>query len=100
MTDSLFMKKLNQNLKKEGLSTGMIDSRKIYNCLIDSLFSHISAGYDVKIRNFGSFKSIFREFRSDIKNADSEKIQKVILKFKPSGVITDKLNGKKTTTQD
>jgi nucleoid DNA-binding protein len=92
MTEKTLVQIINEELKKQKLSNNIEQSSKIFSVITDIIHHQLSEGQEIKIRGVGTFKSVFRVFRKDIKDANSETFQKFILKFVPSVQLTVKLN--------
>ena len=92
MTEKTLVQIINEELKKEKLSSNIEQSSKIFSVITDIIHHQLSQGQEIKIRGVGTFKSVFRSFRKNIKDGNSETFQKFILKFIPSNHLTEKLN--------
>lgn len=92
MTEKHLVQIINEELKKRKLSNNIEQSTKIFSTITDIIHQQLSDGQEIKIRGVGTFKSVFRSFRKNIKDGNSQMFQKFILKFVPSVQLTVKLN--------
>ena len=92
MTENDLLKIINEELKKRKMSNNFEESSKIFNVVTDVIRQQLSEGQEIKLRNIGTIKSVFRSFRKNIHDGQSETFQKWILRFMPSGTLTEKLN--------
>ena len=91
MDKSDIMKEVHAELKKRRLVRLQSDTKDIVDVVFETMFHNLAKGRDVKLRGFGNFSVSPLEFTNV---ADGSPGTRMVIRFKASKVLKDKLNEK------
>ena len=81
--------------KKCGLRPS--EAKTLLEATLKTLSSHLISDHVITIRGFGTFKTLLRKkrrFFSPAQSALMEAPKKIVVSFKPSQILTDRINGR------
>jgi nucleoid DNA-binding protein len=82
--------------RKSGLRPS--EARMMLDATLKTLTTHLISDHTITLRGFGTFKTVLRRkrrFFSPTQNALMESPKKIVVSFKPSPILTDRLNGRR-----
>lgn len=86
------IKKANEELKRRGISSNHKESKAMFDAIFDVLKEEILKGKRVTITEFGTFKSILRNYPDP--TGKRKKVEKWQIQFIPSGSMKESINEK------